>query len=70
MPTLPPAHTNVKLVAPGGKPSALLMAPPAPPLNIVLNLVLLSPTRYWALAKLFDNRWQTRQAPETAAELT
>ncbi|HET6172474.1 MAG TPA: glycosyltransferase family 2 protein [Gaiellales bacterium] len=37
---------------------------------IVLNLVLLSPTRYWALAKLFDNRWQTRQAPETAAELT
>jgi hyaluronan synthase len=30
---------------------------------IVLNLVLLSPTRYWALARLFDNRWHTRRAP-------
>lgn len=37
---------------------------------IVLNVMLLSPTRYWALARLFDNRWQTRQAPDTAAELT
>ncbi len=31
------------------------------PAAIILNVVLLSPTRYWALARLFDNRWQTRQ---------
>jgi cellulose synthase/poly-beta-1,6-N-acetylglucosamine synthase-like glycosyltransferase len=37
---------------------------------IVLNVMLLSPTRYWALARLFDNRWQTRQAPDTADQLT
>jgi hyaluronan synthase len=37
---------------------------------IVLNVLLLSPTRYWALARLFDNRWQTRQAPDTADQLT
>ena len=36
---------------------------------IVLNIMLLSPTRYWALARLFDNRWQTRQAPAEAADL-
>lgn len=35
------------------------------PSAIVLNLILLSPTRYWALARLFDNRWQTRQMPVT-----
>ena len=36
-----------------------------------LNLVLLMPTRYYALFKLFDNRWQTREvAPlESAVEL-
>ena len=37
---------------------------------IVLNVMLLSPMRYWALARLFDNRWQTRRAPDTAAEPT
>ena len=26
-----------------------------------MNLFLLTPTRYIALAKLFDNRWQTRE---------
>jgi hyaluronan synthase len=31
------------------------------PAAIVLNAVLLVPTRYVALAKLFDNRWQTRE---------
>jgi cellulose synthase/poly-beta-1,6-N-acetylglucosamine synthase-like glycosyltransferase len=35
---------------------------------IVLNILLLSPTRYWALARLFDNRWQTRQAPGAAVD--
>jgi hypothetical protein len=24
--------------------------------------------RYWALARLFDNRWQTRQVPDAAAD--
>jgi cellulose synthase/poly-beta-1,6-N-acetylglucosamine synthase-like glycosyltransferase len=36
---------------------------------IVLNVMLLSPTRYWALARLFDNRWHTRRAPDAAADL-
>jgi hypothetical protein len=36
---------------------------------IVLNVLLLSPTRYWALARLFDNRWQTRQARDVVTEL-
>src|SRR3954447_14686113 len=31
------------------------------PAAIVLNAFLLVPTRYVALAKLFDNRWQTRE---------
>jgi cellulose synthase/poly-beta-1,6-N-acetylglucosamine synthase-like glycosyltransferase len=31
------------------------------PAAIVLNAVLLVPTRYVALTKLFDNRWQTRE---------
>ncbi len=39
---------------------ALLVGTPA---SIVLNFMLLMPTRYWALAKLFDNRWHTRQTP-------
>ncbi|WP_433301723.1 glycosyltransferase family 2 protein [Actinoplanes sp. CA-030573] len=30
------------------------------PAAILLNLLLLTPTRYVALFKLFDNRWQTR----------
>lgn len=31
------------------------------PAAIVLNILLLVPTRYVALGKLFDNRWQTRE---------
>ena len=31
------------------------------PCAIMLNVLILSPTRYWALTKLFDNRWQTRE---------
>jgi cellulose synthase/poly-beta-1,6-N-acetylglucosamine synthase-like glycosyltransferase len=31
------------------------------PAAIVLNIILLVPTRYVALGKLFDNRWQTRE---------
>jgi hyaluronan synthase len=31
------------------------------PAAIVLNVILLVPTRYVALGKLFDNRWQTRE---------
>jgi cellulose synthase/poly-beta-1,6-N-acetylglucosamine synthase-like glycosyltransferase len=38
------------------------------PAAIVLNAVLLVPTRYVALAKLFDNRWQTREL--SAAQIT
>ncbi len=30
------------------------------PASVYMNLVLLSPTRYWALAKLRDNAWQSR----------
>lgn len=38
------------------------------PAAILLNLILLAPTRYWALVKLFDNRWQTRNVdPNTVA---
>lgn len=38
---------------------ALLLA--GTPLAILLNFALLTPTRYIALTRLFDNRWQTRQ---------
>jgi len=31
------------------------------PASIFLNVLLLVPTRYMALGKLFDNRWQTRE---------
>ena len=31
------------------------------PAAVMLNVGLLTPTRYVALAKLFDNRWQTRE---------
>jgi cellulose synthase/poly-beta-1,6-N-acetylglucosamine synthase-like glycosyltransferase len=31
------------------------------PAAVVLNLLVLMPTRYYALARLRDNRWQTRQ---------
>jgi cellulose synthase/poly-beta-1,6-N-acetylglucosamine synthase-like glycosyltransferase len=31
------------------------------PAAVVLNAILLVPTRYIALTKLFDNRWQTRE---------
>jgi hypothetical protein len=34
---------------------------------VLLNVFLLMPTRYVALAKLFDNRWQTREL--SAAQL-
>jgi hyaluronan synthase len=37
------------------------------PAAVALNLMLLSPTRYYALTRLADNRWQTRTiAPEGA----
>lgn len=36
------------------------------PAAVILNIFLLIPTRYWALLKLHDNRWQTRTtAPQT-----
>ena len=31
------------------------------PAAVFLNIILLVPTRYVALGKLFDNRWQTRE---------
>lgn len=31
------------------------------PAAVLLNIILLLPTRYVALGKLFDNRWQTRE---------
>lgn len=31
------------------------------PAAVLLNIILLIPTRYVALGKLFDNRWQTRE---------
>jgi hyaluronan synthase len=37
------------------------------PAAVILNAVLLVPTRYFALGKLFDNRWQTREL--SAAEI-
>jgi len=37
------------------------------PMATFLNVVLLTPTRYYALSKLFDNRWQTREL--SAADL-
>jgi hyaluronan synthase len=37
------------------------------PAAVFLNAVLLVPTRYYALFKLFDNRWQTREL--SAAEI-
>ena len=33
------------------------------PAAVFLNAILLVPTRYVALGKLFDNRWQTRELP-------
>ena len=33
------------------------------PAALLLNLFLLMPTRYYALTRLNDNRWQTRQVP-------
>jgi len=33
------------------------------PGSVILNVFLLTPTRYVALGKLFDNRWQTRELP-------
>jgi len=37
------------------------------PAAMLLNLVLLMPTRYYALARLHDNRWQTRQVKAKAS---
>jgi hypothetical protein len=31
------------------------------PAAVILNLLLLMPVRYFALTRLNDNRWQTRQ---------
>src|SRR5262249_51702934 len=36
------------------------------PAAILLNVILLMPTRYIALGKLFDNRWQTRDVPASS----
>jgi len=36
------------------------------PAAVFLNIILLIPTRYIALGKLFDNRWQTRELPVDA----
>jgi len=52
-------------VAGGHKLRLFLLGTPA---AIFLNVFLLMPTRYIALAKLFDNRWQTREL--TAAQIT
>jgi len=38
------------------------------PAAILLNLVLLMPTRYYALLRLGDNRWQTRQVKAVKAK--
>jgi cellulose synthase/poly-beta-1,6-N-acetylglucosamine synthase-like glycosyltransferase len=43
---------------------SLLIGTPA---AVFLNLLLLMPTRYYALARLQDNRWQTRQVKAKAA---
>lgn len=41
------------------------------PAAVLLNVFLLTPTRYIALAKLFDNRWQSRElSPAQLAELS
>jgi cellulose synthase/poly-beta-1,6-N-acetylglucosamine synthase-like glycosyltransferase len=37
------------------------------PSAVFLNALLLMPVRYIALGKLFDNRWQTREAPPASA---
>jgi cellulose synthase/poly-beta-1,6-N-acetylglucosamine synthase-like glycosyltransferase len=42
-------------------PRKLMLFVVGTPAAIVLNVILLVPTRYVALAKLFDNRWQTRE---------
>ncbi len=36
------------------------------PAAVLLNMLLLMPTRYYALARLRDNRWQTRQVKPKA----
>jgi len=41
-----------------GKCKLFLLGTPA---AVLLNMFVLTPTRYIALAKLFDNRWQTRE---------
>jgi len=41
------------------------------PAAVLLNVFLLTPTRYIALGKLFDNRWQTRElSPSQLAALS
>ncbi len=52
-------------VSPRQKLRLLLLGTPA---AVVLNALLLVPTRYVALAKLFDNRWQTREL--SASQIT
>jgi hyaluronan synthase len=43
---------------------SLLLGTPA---AVVLNLLLLMPTRYYALARLHDRRWLSRQVAEAPA---
>jgi cellulose synthase/poly-beta-1,6-N-acetylglucosamine synthase-like glycosyltransferase len=43
---------------------SLLIGTPA---AVLLNMLLLMPTRYYALTRLRDNRWQTRQVKAKAA---
>jgi hyaluronan synthase len=38
--------------------TSLLIGTPG---SVLLNLILLMPTRYYALARLHDNRWRTRE---------
>ncbi len=43
------------------RPAKLVLLLAGTPLAILLNIALLTPTRYMALLHLFDNRWQTRE---------
>jgi cellulose synthase/poly-beta-1,6-N-acetylglucosamine synthase-like glycosyltransferase len=49
---------NRPRISPGRK---LFLWAVGTPAAVLLNIILLIPTRYIALGKLFDNRWQTRE---------
>jgi hyaluronan synthase len=49
-----------------GKLALFLVGTPA---AILLNVVFLTPIRYWALFKIFDNRWQTREVDPNAFQV-